>query len=414
MATLTGPTLPDTLTGGWGDVGWVIGNYFWKARFVELDGFIHTGDAVQWNLATQEFVAYHPGETKPHNCGKCHTTGYDPEPGDPSEWPEGIVGTWTQPGVRCEACHGPGYDHMVSQSIGDGSVLPPGGKDCSDCHQRDPAFRMPWSGGFMRHHQQGEDFSHSPHADALICDSCHQPHKSVVYELGGMKDLGGKPFACTHCHPGNEDNNFFVVAGMENVECIDCHMPNIGKSATSPGQFIGDVRGHLFRIMTDPILAEDNVYPNPDPGGKGLFWNQDADGNASITLDYACLGCHIKNVGDGLTLEGAAMYAKDIHTKTDVPPPTDGDTWTIKTPFGYLYEGFTVTFEPFSDIIVVDIQFPDGESCTGIGVDWGDIIYWMDATGSIFFGNIDRDAGMMSGVAFFDDGAGIWFGEPLP
>ncbi len=302
----------------WSEVEYVIGNYYWKARFIDDRGFIYTGDAdetTQWNLQTEEFVPYHAGEVdKPFDCGRCHTTGYDPAGNQHGL--AGLVGTWTEDGVRCEACHGPSSDHVANPS----SVSPPGGKDCAECHFRDAEFRMPWKGGFMRHHQQSEDMSHSPHDGVLTCLSCHDPHKSVVYNLGGTTAQ------CSDCHPGNAANSHYLVAGMENVDCIECHMPHMGKSGQSFNPFTGDVRGHLFQIMTDPVAAADNVT---DIGGS-LFWNQEASGDAFVTLDYACLGCH-EDVGDGLTLMEAASYAFNIHNKH--PSPVELAGFSL-TPYG--------------------------------------------------------------------------------
>ncbi|MCP3902429.1 MAG: hypothetical protein GY715_02240, partial [Planctomycetes bacterium] len=284
----------------WGDVEYVIGNYFWKARFIRPDGFIYTGeadDSTQWNLATQEFVPYHAGEVdKPFNCGRCHTTGYDPA-GNQLGLP-GLIGTWTEDGVRCEACHGPSEDHVLNAFIG---VVPPGGKSCDECHYRDSQNRMPWSGGFTRHHQQSEDFVHSPHMAGLQCTTCHDPHKSTVYELGGLIA------ECTDCHAGDASNSFYQVEGMELIDCKSCHMPHMGKNATASNAYTGDIRAHLFRIMTDPVFAVDNTYED----GGSTFWNQDETGAAYVTLDYACLGCHMEF--DALTIEEAATFAFNIH-----------------------------------------------------------------------------------------------------
>jgi len=380
------PLPPDGLQ--WDQVEYVIGNFFWKARFIERDGFIHTGDQVQWNLATQEWVSYHPGEIKPYNCGRCHTTGYQPE-GNQDGLP-GLVGTWTEPGIRCEACHGPGGDHAASPL----TVAIEGGKDCSECHYRDEEFRMPWKGGFMRHHQQGEDFSHSPHADLLSCETCHDPHKSVVY------DLGGTITECSQCHPGTSANNNYEIKGMESVTCVQCHMPKIGKSATTPNPYKGDVAGHLFRIMTEPIAAADNTYE----ADGATFWNQDADGNASITLDYACLGCHTDFDPD-MTLASAAEFAKGIHDRQPA-----GDDWLVKLPF--LNSEFKLTFEQFAGILIVKTEVAGAEPSTGIGMEFSGVIFWMDITGDLYFGNIDRPAGTMQGILFGANQAGtVWFAE---
>jgi hypothetical protein len=283
----------------WADVEYVIGNYFWKARYIDREGYIYTGledEKTQWNLGTMEFVPYNAGEIdKPFNCGRCHTTGYDPD-GSMHGLP-GLVGTWAQDGIRCEACHGPSSEHV---STG-GAVPPPGGKACSECHYRDDAFRMPWKGGFMRHHQQSEDLSHSAHT-FLDCTSCHNPHRSVVWDDGGTTQY------CSGCHEGDVDNGFFRVLGMESVACRDCHMPYMTKSGQKYNDYRADVRGHLFRIMTDPVWAADNTYEEDG----SLFWNQDNEGRSYVTLDYACLGCHTDF--DDLTIEEAADYADDIHT----------------------------------------------------------------------------------------------------
>jgi hypothetical protein len=192
-------------------------------------------------------------------------------------------------------------------------IAPPGGKDCAECHYRDDDFRMPWKGGFMRHHQQGEDLSHSPHY-LMDCITCHEPHKSTVYSDGGMVAQ------CTDCHPGDSSNSNYIVGnGMEEVDCIECHMPYIGKNADKVNDYMGDIRGHLFQILREPVYAADNVH---DEGGS-LYWNQDQFGQASVTLDYACLGCH-EEIGENLTMQEAFEYATRIHDRPGGGAPGGG------------------------------------------------------------------------------------------
>ncbi len=285
----------------WSDVEYVIGNFYWKARFVDREGYIYTGsetDVTQWNLNTQEWVAYHAGEVdKPFNCGRCHTTGYVEE-GNQHDLP-GMIGTWAQDGIRCEACHGPASVH-----IGNPQTHPANGKDCAECHYRDDEFRMPWKGGFGRHHQQAEDLSHSPHS-FFDCVTCHEPHRSVLYNDGGIPD----DFSCSNCHAGNEENSYYLVDGMENVTCTECHMPKMTKNAAADpnNEYVADVSGHMFQIMTDPIAREDNTT---EIDGE-LYWNQDDNGDAFATLDYACYSCHLN---DGMTLDDLSAYATNIHT----------------------------------------------------------------------------------------------------
>ncbi len=362
---------------GWSDVEFVIGNFFWKARFIRPDGFIYIGDAgekTQWNLATQEFVPYHAGEPdKPYNCGRCHTTGYQPDGNqtpilpigtDHDEPLPGLVGTWVQDGVRCEACHGPASDHIQAAFAGNGgNVPPPGGKDCRECHYRDAPLngRMPWKGGFMRHHQQAEDMDHSPHAE-LHCNTCHNPHRSTVYNDGGIsayEEGVSKDKLCTDCH----DDKPYEVAGMESVNCIECHMPDMGKSAVAVNPYKGDVRGHLFQIMTDPIAAADNVVDADGnlTGGAPGFWKQDANGQAFVTVDYACLGCHT-----GMPLDVAAGIANGIHEPPNVPPTADPNgPYTGTTGQAVAFDGSGST-DTDGTIVSYDWDFGDGNTGTGV------------------------------------------------
>ena len=80
------PNPPEGYT--WDDISYVIGGYNWKARFIDQNGYIITGDAdatTQYNFYNEEldmgddWVAYHAGEENlPYDCGACHTTGYSP------------------------------------------------------------------------------------------------------------------------------------------------------------------------------------------------------------------------------------------------------------------------------------------------------------------------------------------------
>ena len=112
-------SLPEGYT--WDDISYVIGGYHWKALFVDNDGYIVTGDAVQYNFYNRavglgdEWVPYLSGEQKPYDCGACHTTGYSPQ-GNQGGLP-GIVGSWAEPGVQCEECHGPGSLHASHPAL---------------------------------------------------------------------------------------------------------------------------------------------------------------------------------------------------------------------------------------------------------------------------------------------------------
>ena len=70
----------------WNDVTYVIGGYGWKARFMDKEGYILTGDKDrQYNLANADIgtetnwtgYSAKTAPRKPYDkCGTCHTTGW--------------------------------------------------------------------------------------------------------------------------------------------------------------------------------------------------------------------------------------------------------------------------------------------------------------------------------------------------
>jgi len=252
----------------WNDVKYVIGGYGWKARFIGNDGNIITGKT-QYNLATKGWVDYHPGETKPYDCGGCHTTGFD-ENGHQGGLP-GIEGTWAMPGVQCEACHGPGDKHIEDPNH-NGMTVNRDASACGACHIRGEKYLIPAKGGFIRHHEQYNEFYNSVHARFLNCDTCHDPHTKVHYGEDGITRL------CSECH-----NNQVNVTAMASFDCTACHMPPAAKSAVGDtGKFTGDVASHLFRINVDKNAEQFYTIGSDE---YSYFY---------INLDFACLrgGCH--------------------------------------------------------------------------------------------------------------------------
>jgi len=274
------PNPPEGYT--WDDVLYVIGGYNWKARFVGNDGFIITGDedaTTQYNFANPivgneaGWVDYHPGEERPYNCGSCHTTGYSPE-GNQDDLP-GLVGTWTEGGVHCEACHGPGSLHAENPR-GVRLVIERDSEQCGECHVRDAPEAVNASGGFIKHHEQYEELFQSKHV-ALTCVTCHDPHVGVV-QLRKAEEPTTRT-QCENCHfkkAKYQDSEIHPLI----AECIDCHMPRITKSAVGNAeQFTGDIRTHMMGIDADQI---------------GQFTEDGSQALSELGLDFACRNCHVE------------------------------------------------------------------------------------------------------------------------
>ena len=320
------------------NVTYVIGGYGWKARWMDAAGYIITGTQVQYNLATKTMSAYDNGVVnKPYDCGNCHVTGWkhfdaalNPNRQDNLA---GIDGTFDQTGIQCESCHGAGSTHARTMLAADITRVATArttadflaadmayGKAvaCSECHTRDgekdyPAYVSPFTdnsaldipggrimakGGLIEHHEQydellgvdpddtagGSTHTAAFQATKLGCTSCHNTHTTTKYQTvsGDLRGAANTNADCLACHP----TYAITTGGMTGLNCIDCHMPFLVKSAVNSGTFtgsdnvvrnLGDIRSHIFRID----LTQANQFTAS--GGFAYPW---------ITGDYACRRCH--------------------------------------------------------------------------------------------------------------------------
>jgi hypothetical protein len=276
----------------WSQVGWVIGGYGWKARFMDHDGFFFTsGGSNQWNLETAKWSNWEANTKVPFTCGECHNTGYKPE-GNQHGVP-GLVGTWALDGVQCEACHGPGSLHAADP--GHRMTVDTRSEACGDCHRRgakDGTIRA--KNGFIEHRAAFHEMKAGPKS-MVTCVTCHDPHLGVLY----AKEKGmASPtrIACETCHKGARESlrNAPLAQPHGEMACIECHMPPAARTAVTRSKFSGDMRSHLFRI---------------DIGMDAKQFNEAGDrSNPWLTVDYACGHCH---VGYGRTW--LARRADEIH-----------------------------------------------------------------------------------------------------
>ncbi|MFN2201167.1 MAG: cytochrome c3 family protein, partial [Caldilineaceae bacterium] len=260
----------------WSDILYVIGGYGWKARFVDKDGYLITGDegaTTQYNLYNEnldmgdDWVAYHAGEQIAYDCAVCHATGYIPE-GNQDDLP-GLIGTWAEDGVGCEACHGPGSNHVnnpyqVEMQIVRDSAL------CGQCHQLPEPENIDADEGFFAHRGAYAEL-YTSKKRVMDCVDCHDPHQSTKYG-----DSVDDRALCAECH--FEQAEYQKISDRRHASCTDCHMPQATVFAIgSPELHMGDMRTHVFGV---------NV------GAETKFNDDGSTSMPYLTVDYTCKGCH--------------------------------------------------------------------------------------------------------------------------
>ena len=273
----------DTRTPAEGGGKWF--HVYGPAGIAASDPLFFTASAQSWNQV----------------CADCHSTlverRYD-------QAKDSFDTRWAELSVGCEACHGPGAEHVRSAKAGKAAPFATGLKPsepwlpsgtgsptprtqdgleveaCAPCHSR----RTPLKEGFLasdpfldsfepdllrpgRYHADGQvegevyewgSFLQSRmYRSGVRCSDCHDPHAGKLYAPGNA--------LCVRCH---EPARFDVEAHSHHAVgkaplCVDCHMP--------PATFmqIDERRDHSIRI------------PRPDH-------------SIEFGTPNACNGCHTK------------------------------------------------------------------------------------------------------------------------
>jgi tetratricopeptide (TPR) repeat protein len=229
------------------------------------------------------------------SCAECHATdlrrNYDATK-------DAFATTWNRLDVGCQACHGPGGEHL-EWMLGRREGTPPPGRGfdaplavadsaveveaCARCHAR----RAPLGDGFDHRNRLLDDYLPALlseglyHADGQIldevyeygslaqskmhqrgvrCSDCHEPHSTRLRSEGNL--------VCTQCHSPTplerahvdfariERKNYdssehhHHAPGTSGSRCVDCHMP----ARTYMG--IDARRDHGFRVPRPDLAAE--------------------------------------------------------------------------------------------------------------------------------------------------------------
>ncbi|MFZ5814889.1 MAG: ammonia-forming cytochrome c nitrite reductase subunit c552 [Bacillota bacterium] len=259
---------------------------------------------VLWN--GQQYVPYKGGSNWETDCAGCHTTGWNK-----------AESAFTEPGIGCEMCHGPGRDHVLGKGDISKIIVTDDAMTCGQCHT---GGSLPdgtrWPEGFVPGqdmHAMGFQFPNIPdpheglfpnltgypkirqyplweksaHAQSMIsldandhasgrCDKCHGA-EALRNSLAGKpapKDhaLYQQGVTCSACHdPHNNTNEGQLRLPAEEL-CIYCHTASLaeGQSFTA-----GREIHHPMKEMLD---------------GRGAIGVTDTKGAHS---ELTCIECHM-------------------------------------------------------------------------------------------------------------------------
>ncbi len=202
-------------------------------------------------------------------CFSCHTVH--------ATTSAGFNAAQAEPGLGCEACHGPGREHVdtmkaASTHSGERSSLrqlaifnpsslsPVDAIDyCGSCHRTSVDARLaagPNSLGsaavrFQPYRLQQSRCWRATQSEKLTCTACHNPHEPLEKSTLTYDRI------CMSCHTqvhktAATSHAVQIAAGVSSTSCVSCHMPKAQVSSMH-----GAFTDHRIRIV-----KPDEVFPD--------------------------------------------------------------------------------------------------------------------------------------------------------
>ena len=267
----------------------------WKQQYITKEGDDYLVLPAQYLVLDGVWKPYFTDDPKKRDwfveCAGCHATGVDP-----------ANKTYVEMGIACEACHGPGSNHVEAlpgyeiPTITMANRLGPrlAAQICGSCHTRgrdkegkhafphdyqtakgvgtlrlyfdeinpedNPEYFWP-SGESRASNQQYLDWKKSEHYKVGVnCITCHDTHRSQ----SALQAVGEVPnplvvvrsktrmfgdMLCRSCHSTTMYRSAHRIHSFGS--CIRCHMPKVGIIGEK-----GDSHSHTFRFMYPQATLE--------------------------------------------------------------------------------------------------------------------------------------------------------------
>lgn len=266
-------------------------------------------------------------------CFRCHSTGpvnlsaaYKVEP--------------SEPGIHCEACHGPGTAHVKSAGAPRTILNPKGMKAgeinelCGACHRRASELDddTDWGNAWNVRHQpsylhRAACFRNSN--GVLSCVTCHNPHEPLQTSAVSYNAK------CLSCHRAVSHKT-----AVGSRACVDCHMPQVkaNQGLWFTNHWIGiyeqkdnpltPSRRAIRNLRAAPVTPPSRAFAIPsDPStlvpvyAKALEYREKELGadHPRVAKSASELGMFLKETGNAAAAEAPLRRALSIDEKLSNP-----------------------------------------------------------------------------------------------
>jgi len=288
-------------------IAWDVGKKRWFSLYpserIAPDDPLHwTGRYQNWNLM----------------CGECHTTdfkkGYDAKA-------DTYQTTWSELNVGCQACHGPGADHVAWAKKGkkggpSGLVVGFKAADpryevdvCATCHSR--------RGRIANGEHPGRPLYDTLRPEPLRIGLYHPDGQQLdeVYEYGSFRQsrMYQHGVRCSDCHNPHSAK----VRAEGNALCTQCHQPQANPRFPTLARKIYDSPAHHFHKVDSPGAQCVNChmptksYMIVDPRRDHTLRPPRPDLSIKIGTPNACTGCHRDRTAEWAAAAVVKWYGPD-------------------------------------------------------------------------------------------------------
>jgi predicted CXXCH cytochrome family protein len=175
-----------------------------------------------------DFVSIWKADGQPNSCLQCHTTGWDPAENnhgaDEAEYRKNLLG------IQCEACHGPGSEHVKGGGDASKITVSYAAEVCGSCHVGDhnPTYTE-WKTSAHAGALAGLKASSHAQTECLVCHSA-----DYWYDRTVTLDDAKYGITCVMCHFAHGSNFEYQLREEGERVCALCHTDERARPPSSP------------------------------------------------------------------------------------------------------------------------------------------------------------------------------------
>ena len=315
------------------DVAYSLGSGVHIQRYLyELEEGVFMVFPAEWNTVASEWQTYDTGEewlsdsyNFNQNCSYCHVTGFDEETLE-----------WDDEGVQCEACHGPGSEHISlmdelefvedeagREQLHESINIAIDPATCGQCHSRGEAVDS--AHAFPAAYQPGEDLSESW---TLISEDADDAwHATGQAALPNMQYNEWLLSGHAASYESATDSESYEL------ECLSCHSSGYRRA---------------IRLL-ETSNEDPEALPIPDVEAERL------------PFGVTCSTCH--NPHDDSDEEDGFDLVEAVYTQCTDCHQSAGDIAGLHHPVKEVFEGLPL-IEEVEAVEGVHFSAEDGPTCT--------------------------------------------------